>query len=92
MWDIARSVFIFLGIPLIAGIITRFTLMGRKGKEWYEIRFVPRLSPTAIVFPRSRESPFYDLLGGVIAPHSIHRYLQFTLRRLSIPEGLGRNL
>lgn len=49
MMDIARSVFIFLGIPLIAGIITRFTLMGRKGKEWYETKFVPKLSPTAIV-------------------------------------------
>lgn len=49
MMDIARSVFIFLGVPLIAGIITRFTLMARKGKEWYEERFVPKLSPTAIV-------------------------------------------
>lgn len=49
MMDIARSVFIFLGIPLIAAIITRFTLMGRKGKEWYETKFVPKLSPTAIV-------------------------------------------
>ena len=49
MMDIARSVFIFLGIPLIAGIITRFTLMRRKGKEWYETKFVPKLSPTAIV-------------------------------------------
>ncbi len=49
MMDIARSVFIFLGIPLIAGIITRFTLMGHKGKEWYETKFVPNLGPTAIV-------------------------------------------
>ena len=48
-WDIAKSVLIFLGIPLIAGIVTRFTLMGRKGKEWYEAKFVPKLSPTAIV-------------------------------------------
>lgn len=49
MWDIAKSVLIFLGIPLAAGVITRFTLIGRKGKEWYETRFMPRLGPTALV-------------------------------------------
>jgi ACR3 family arsenite transporter len=49
MWDIAKSVLIFLGIPLAAGVITRFTLLRQKGREWYETRFVPRLSPTAII-------------------------------------------
>ncbi|MGC8872927.1 MAG: ACR3 family arsenite efflux transporter [Chloroflexia bacterium] len=49
MWDIAKSVLIFLGIPLAAGVITRFTLLRRKGREWYETRFMPRLGPTAIV-------------------------------------------
>ncbi len=49
MWDIAKSVLIFLGIPLAAGIITRFTLIGRKGRGWYETRFMPRLGPTAII-------------------------------------------
>jgi ACR3 family arsenite transporter len=49
MGDIAKSVLIFLGIPLAAGIITRFTLIGRKGREWYETRFMPRLGPTAII-------------------------------------------
>lgn len=47
--DIAKSVFIFLGIPFIAGIITRFTLIKRKGKVWYEEKLIPRLSPTALI-------------------------------------------
>ena len=49
MWDIAKSVLIFLGIPLAAGIITRFTLVNRKGKEWYDTKLMPRLGPTAII-------------------------------------------
>jgi ACR3 family arsenite transporter len=49
MWDIAKSVLIFLGIPLAAGIITRFALIRRKGAEWYEGRFMPRLGPTALI-------------------------------------------
>ncbi len=49
MWAIAKSVLIFLGIPLVAGIITRFTLIRRKGQEWFERSFAPRLSPTAMV-------------------------------------------
>ncbi len=49
IWDIARSVFVFLGIPFIAGIVTRFVLIKRRGKEWYENSFMPRLSPTALI-------------------------------------------
>jgi len=49
MWDIAKSVLIFLGIPLAAGVITRFALIARNGKAWYEGRFMPRLGPTALI-------------------------------------------
>lgn len=49
MVDIAKSVFIFLGIPLLAGIITRYTLVAKRGKEWYDTRLMPRLGPTALV-------------------------------------------
>jgi len=49
IWDIARTVFVFLGIPFIAGIVTRFTLIRRKGKEWYEGTFMEKLSPTALI-------------------------------------------
>lgn len=49
MLDIARSVFIFLGIPFIAGIVSRFALIRRYGREWYENKFVPRISPLALI-------------------------------------------
>ena len=49
MWDVARSVLIFLGVPLVAGIITRFSLIRTKGRDWFETKFMPKLSPTAIV-------------------------------------------
>ena len=49
MGDIAKSVLIFLGIPLAAGIITRFYFLRTRGKEWYETRLMPRLGPTAMI-------------------------------------------
>ncbi len=49
MEDIAKSVLIFLGIPLAAGIITRFYFLRTRGKEWYETRLMPRLGPTAMI-------------------------------------------
>lgn len=49
MGDIAKSVLIFLGIPLAAGIITRFVGIRKRGVEWYEKELMPRLGPTALV-------------------------------------------
>jgi arsenite transporter len=49
MADIAKSVLIFLGIPLAGGIITRFYFLRTRGAEWYETRLMPRLGPTAMV-------------------------------------------
>jgi ACR3 family arsenite transporter len=49
MWDIAKSVLIFLGIPLVAAVITRYTLRHSKGTDWYDNQFMPRLGPTAMI-------------------------------------------
>ena len=48
IWEVARTVLIFLGIPLAAGYLTRRIALERKGRDWYDRRFLPRIGPITL--------------------------------------------
>ncbi len=79
VWDIARSVLVFLGIPLLAGYLTRTLGERARGREWYETRLLPRIAPAALYGLLFTIVILFALQGGTITSRPL------DVARIAVP-------